>query len=590
MEEIIKKCLPTYEVVRKIGSGVYGVVYLVRDNLKERAVKIVPIQVERSFSYRTKTDLDSKISHDFYAVQEYYHKIKGDGVIEIYDFHLMDKQVTKQEARAYLVILMEYCPANLLDRVLDHYPLPGQTALTLMQQLAKILKRLSDRSQDAFIVKDLKPSNLLIDNNQQLIVGDLGGLQRISSMSTTTNAQFTPNWSAPELITHSGSAGVASLIFSYGFVAYFIWSGALPYEKSNFSERLRRIREKGIDFKRRDIPTKVRNLIRQCLQFKPEDRPADFDEILQRLDEASRQPVPRDHAEENASTASKPAKSATGRSGRKKTQAHTTQGTGKKSRPKNSGPHQIGDTWVEPITGMEFVWVPTGAFKMGSGAWDGEGKKDEQPVHEVFVDGFWLGRYPVTQAIWKQVMANSLWLKVRGGNPSWFKMGGQHPVEQVSWHDAQDFCQKLISMNKGRYHFRLPTEAEWEYAARSGGKPEKYPGGKVLDDVAWYSANSGMTTQPVGGLAPNGLGAYDMSGNVYEWCADFYHEDAYRQHDYNNPCHLHENNRRVIRGGSWCNFPSELRCSYRASVNADFKGNYLGLRLVMTPVSRKRHH
>mgnify|MGYP002338726196 CR=1 FL=1 len=238
---------------------------------------------------------------------------------------------------------------------------------------------------------------------------------------------------------------------------------------------------------------------------------------------------------------------------------------------------------------MEFVWVPTGAFQMGNGPWAGEGKKNEQPVHEVFIDGFWIARYPVTQAIWKQVMANSLWLKVRGSNPSWFKMGGQYPVEQLSWHDAQDFCQKLNSMNKGRYHFRLPTEAEWEYAARSGGKPEKYPGDKAVDQVAWYSANSGMTTQPVGELAPNGIGAYDMSGNVYEWCADFYHEDAYRQHEYNNPCHLHETPRRVIRGGSWCNFPVELRCTYRASVNADFKGNYLGLRLVMTPVSRKRN-
>jgi len=165
MEDIIKKCLPTYDVLNKIGEGVYGSVFHVRDNLKERAVKVVPIMVERSLSYRTKKELDSKISHDFYAVQEYYGKIKGSGVIEIHDFHLVDKQISKQEAKAYLIILMEYCPENLSDFVLDNYPLSPLQAKQLMRELAEILNRLSDRTKDAFIVKDLKPSNLLINKN-----------------------------------------------------------------------------------------------------------------------------------------------------------------------------------------------------------------------------------------------------------------------------------------------------------------------------------------------------------------------------------------------------------------------------------------
>jgi len=110
MDKLINKCLPTYDVLNKIGEGVYGSVFHVKDNLKERAVKVVPIMIERSLAFRTPQELDSKISHDFYAVQEYYDKIKGDGVIEIHDFHLMDKKISKQEARAYLVILMEFCP------------------------------------------------------------------------------------------------------------------------------------------------------------------------------------------------------------------------------------------------------------------------------------------------------------------------------------------------------------------------------------------------------------------------------------------------------------------------------------------------
>ncbi len=591
MDAIIKKCLPTYDVVRKIGSGVYGSVYLVKDNLKKRAVKIVPIMVERSVSNRSKKAMDSKISHDFYAIQEYYHRIKSEYIVEIYDFHLVDKQVSKQEAKAYLVILMEYCPHNLLDRILDHYPIPPDQALGLMTELANILKNLSDRSEDAFIVKDLKPSNLLINQQNKLVVGDLGGIERISSMSASTSAQFTPNWSAPELITHSTSGGITSLVFSYGFVSYFIWSGSLPYEKENFSERLRLIKEKGIVFSRTDIPVKIRSLIRRCLSMAPQDRPKDFNEILGSL--AAENPgaekyfLRRKTDRKPGRPGNPSAKQKQAESGYREADSQPVIENNTSARRKGKWSHQPGDTWEEPVTGMKFKWIPAGSFQMGCGTWDGSGKKDEFPVHEVFVEGFWLGTYPVTQDQWKRVMVNSFWQKVRGNNPSWFKMGGNYPVEQISGDDARDFTIKLAAINNNRYYFRLPTEAEWEYAARSGGKPEKYPGGKDPGEIAWFSANSGMTTQPVGTLAPNGLGVYDMSGNVYEWCADYYHEEAYRHHAPDAPVYDREASRRVIRGGSWCNFPGELRCTYRGSVYPDFKGNFLGMRIVMTPISRK---
>ncbi|MFW5874611.1 MAG: SUMF1/EgtB/PvdO family nonheme iron enzyme, partial [bacterium] len=522
-------------------------------------------------------------------------------VIEIYDFHLVDKQVSKQEARAYLVILMEFCPYNLLDRVLDHFPLPPETAEGLMTELAEILSRLSDRAGDAFIVKDLKPSNLLIDQDNRLIIGDLGGLERISSTSATGSAQFTPNWSAPELITHTGSAGIASLVFSYGFVSYFIWSGSLPHEQESFTERLRKIKGQDLEFTRSDIPFRIQILISRCLNFRPGDRPKDFKTILEYLSgELAEIPTPGKTQKSGGSggfqvsAARQDKKSAdidlqqhsrspdqTGQ-----TSHYKQADTGDSYRPYSA--HQPGDNWVEPTVGMVFAWIPTGVFQMGCGTWDAEGGRDELPLHEVFIDGFWLGKYPVTQDQWKKVMTGMLWYKVRGKNPSWFKKGDNYPVEQINWHDARDFIQKLTAINKGRYHFRLPTEAEWEYAARSGGGQEKYPGGKNPDKIAWYSANSGMTTHPVGMLEPNRLDLYDISGNVYEWCEDTYHDEAYRHHDYKNPLYSKNGARKVIRGGSWCNFPSELRCSYRASVNPDFKGNYLGLRIVMTPVSRKK--
>ncbi len=594
MEKLIKKCLPTYEVLGKIGEGVYGSVFHVKDNLKERAVKVVPIMVERSLSFRTEQDLDSKISHDFYAVQEYYGKIKGDGVIEIHDFHLMDKQVSKQEARAYLVILMEYCPENLSDHVIDHYPLPPEHAKTRMRELAEILNRLSNRAQDAFIVKDLKPSNLLINKNDQLLIGDLGGLQRLQSVSTAASAQFTPNWSAPELIINSAPAGIPSLMYSYGLVSYFIWFGRLPFDKEDFTERTRRIRDDGLPFTRSDMPYYIQGMIEKCLAFDPAGRPKNIDEILKILSGDKRLII------------DDPSLSASGSGGRSGNASAGTMYRGKlkpgklpvadvaAEQPKMdrnplSEMHKISDTWTEPITGITFMWVPSGAFLMGCGKWDGEGNKDEFPVHSVYIDGFWMAKYPVTQGDWKKIMAGAFWQKVRALtiNPSCFKTSPEHPVESVSWNDAQDFIQKLISLNRNKYHFRLPTEAEWEYAARSCGEKDKYAGGKNLNALAWYSTNSGMTTQPVGGKKPNALGLYDMSGNVYEWCEDNYSESAYKKHREKNPLISEDGARRVIRGGSWCNSPHEMRCTYRAGVSQDFKGNYIGFRLVMTSVNRK---
>jgi hypothetical protein len=159
-------------------------------------------------------------------------------------------------------------------------------------------------------------------------------------------------------------------------------------------------------------------------------------------------------------------------------------------------------TWTDPVTGMVFVWVPEGCYQMGCGSWTSNCYDDESPVHEVCVDGFWMGQTEVTQGQWQRVM---------GDNPSNFKKGDNYPVEQVSWDDAKEYIRKLNSMGSAK--FRLPSEAEWEYAARSGGKAEKYSGGGDVDSLAWHNSNSGSSTHPVKTKKGNGLGIYDMSGN-----------------------------------------------------------------------------
>jgi formylglycine-generating enzyme required for sulfatase activity len=223
-------------------------------------------------------------------------------------------------------------------------------------------------------------------------------------------------------------------------------------------------------------------------------------------------------------------------------------------------------TFTEPVTGMQFIWVAGGCFQMGSN----EGDDDEKPIHKVVVDGFWMGKYEVTQG---------QWLKIMGNNPSRFKKGDDYPVENISWHDCQEFIRRINA--KSRRKFRLPTEAEWEYACCSGGKAEKYSGGNDVDRVAWYYGNIEGHTHVVGRKAANGVGLYDMSGNVCEWCADWYGENYYLHCKRKNPCGPGSGLSRVNRGGSWYDFPWRVRSANRYGGRPGIRNDFLGVRLVL---------
>ena len=221
---------------------------------------------------------------------------------------------------------------------------------------------------------------------------------------------------------------------------------------------------------------------------------------------------------------------------------------------------------------FEMVYVEGGTFDMGATTEQGsDAESDEKPVHSVTLDGYYIGRCEVTQELWEAVM---------GRNPSKFK-GAQNPVERVSWSDCQEFVSRLNSLT-GRT-FRLPTEAEWEYAARGGKKSRhyKYSGSGNIDDVAWYDNNSGGSTRPVGTKSPNELGIYDMSGNVWEWCSDWY--GGYSAGAQTNPQGPSSGSRRVVRGGSWYRNARYCRVSFRNLDDPVSSNNNCGLRLVLVP-------
>ncbi len=225
------------------------------------------------------------------------------------------------------------------------------------------------------------------------------------------------------------------------------------------------------------------------------------------------------------------------------------------------------------------------------------------PEHKVKLGGFWIGKYPVTQAEY---------IKVTGNNPSKFKSDKNKPVEQVSWFDAVAFCNQLNEQygyphaydKEGRLlaadgkpvqsiaqvsGFRLPTEAEWEFAARGGKQSNgyEYSGGNDLKIVGWYKENAGSKTHPVGSLSPNELGLYDLSGNVWEWCSDWFDEGYYQfcqnQEHVEDPLGPASGSHRVIRGGSWINLAENCRVANRDRNYPDNCNNYVGFRLVFVP-------
>ncbi len=220
---------------------------------------------------------------------------------------------------------------------------------------------------------------------------------------------------------------------------------------------------------------------------------------------------------------------------------------------------------------FEMVKVEAGTFTMGATSEQANPDADEKPTHRVtLTKDYYIGKTEVTQALWKAVM---------GSNPSHFN-GDNKPVEEVSWNDCQTFISKLNSMTGKK--FRLPTEAEWEFAARGGNYSRcyQYSGSNSLNDVAWFTDNSGSTTHDVATKLPNELGLYDMSGNVWEWCSDWY--GSYSSNAQYDPVGPLSGSYRVRRGGSWGSFARRCRSSFRDGIYPGNGGSYLGLRLVLS--------
>ena len=241
--------------------------------------------------------------------------------------------------------------------------------------------------------------------------------------------------------------------------------------------------------------------------------------------------------------------------------------------------------------GMKLVYIKPGSFMMGSPTGKEKRSDVEGPQHRVTITkGFYMGAYEVTQEQYERVM---------GTNPSRFKKGGNYPVEKVSWDDAVEFCKKLSAQEGKTY--RLPTEAEWEYACRAGTTTPFAFGNTISTDQANYDGDytyvggrkgkNRKCTTPVGTFQPNAWGLYDMHGNVWEWCGDWYAKDYYGRSPETDPQGPTEadatkfdwGSGRVLRGGSWCSFPYGCRSAYRLGLDPSLRFNFSGFRVVCSP-------
>lgn len=234
---------------------------------------------------------------------------------------------------------------------------------------------------------------------------------------------------------------------------------------------------------------------------------------------------------------------------------------------------------------MEMVYVAGGEFLMGGTSEQGsDAESDESVIRHVTVGDFYIGRYEVTQSQWESVMGTSVSQQRNKFNTSssLYGTGPNYPMYYVSWEEANEFC-RILSRKTGR-NYRLPTEAEWEYAARGGEKSDgtKYSGSHLIDYAGWYTDNSGISAHSVGTKSPNGLDIYDMSGNVYEWCQDWY-GGSYDRSQTDNPTGPASGSDRVVCGGSWRNYAAFCRVSNRYSSSPGIRYFNIGFRVVRLP-------
>jgi formylglycine-generating enzyme required for sulfatase activity/predicted Ser/Thr protein kinase len=530
MKLLIQSC---YQPIKELGEGAFGKTFLAVNIDKPSQ----PECVIKQFSFTSAhPDLVQKAKELFYQEAQQLKRLgKHDQIPELYTYH-------EQENSLYLI--QEFVDGENLREELNQDG--AFNTAKVRQVLIDLLPVLEFIHSHEVIHRDIKPENIMRRrSDRKLVLIDFGAVKQATatSLQRTGTIIGSPAYQAPE--QGMGKAIFSSDLYSLGVSCLQLLTNMQPFDlydahEGEFVWRNYLLYQK--------VPDSLGKVLDQMTQGVVRSRYKSAKEVWQAL----HPPAPK------ASVLVPPKSSA--------------------SRSVNPFPktpfigkiiHKItGNSFIENLGSgvqLEMISIPGGTFQMGSHDYD-----REKPVHQVSIKPFYLGKYVVTQEQYRAVM---------GKNPARFK-GAKLPVEMVSWHDAIEFCQKL-SLKTGK-NYRLPSEAQWEYACRAGTQTKHYFGDdpRHLGGCGWYNGNSHRKTHPVGLRSSNQFGLYDMQGNVWEWCADNWHDNYYLAPNDGTPWMNNDDRSRcVMRGGSWNDNTINCRSAFRNKFNADFSYNNIGFRL-----------
>jgi formylglycine-generating enzyme required for sulfatase activity len=530
-------------VQRKLGAGGMGAVYLARNKLMDR-LEVLKVVNPNLLGHAGATD---RFLQEIRAAARLQHP----NVVTAY---------AGSRLGDLLVLAMEYVDGMDLDRLVkEKGPLPVAHACHYARQVALGLQH---AHEEGLVHRDIKPSNLILGRNGVVKILDFG-LAKVrceeegaNSGLTSENVMMgTPAYMAPEQATDARGADIRADIYSLGCTLYFLLIRRPPFVECSYPAALlahQQLRPKPVNELRPDVPAGLAAVVAQMLAKDPAVRYQTPGEVARELAPfikgkvKPQQPQPRSRRPRGPAVSDK--KQAVRQPGEIMTVSLPAGGT------------------------MSFAWIPPGTFQMGSDFDD-----SEKPIHLVtLTKGFYMGVYPVTQSQWQAVMS---------ANPSHFR-GDDRPVEMVSWDDCQKFCE-ILRQHTGKL-ICLPTEAEWEYACRAGTSTDFYTGNgeKALRKAGWFGGpthlgNSDMQTHPVGKRAPNAWGLYDMHGNVWEWCQDWY--GPYKGLRATDPLCTDKSKKktRVIRGGAWSAVYFACRASNRLGIAPSDRDSSGGFRVVV---------
>ena len=613
-----------YRVERFLGRGAFGDVYLVRTP--------------------DGTPLALKLIEDAQALDlseaELLRSFRHPNIVMLYDHRVEGKRIA---------FVMEYLRGGTLAELVEREgALPQEKALGLFAGICAGVKKAHEQGENGVIHRDLKPQNVLLDAHEVPKITDFGVAKALSRSMHARSATGTPHFMAPE-VTQAQPYGKPADVYSLGCLLYYLLTGEPVFPGENIVQvALKHARDKPAI--PADWPEPIRELVADCLEKDPGRRPADAGALLARLlavmeetlqpalgasnDPETAHGVEPGEGDNDSFPVEVPESDPEGTHGVGAVdgwEPPAPEGTGEEatdnlgeqpsvSRKKRrrwpaivavlaflivagiAGVYLVQSGTIDlalerpssepatseltstsqpvskpaptpkPTVPAGMVLIPGGSFQMGCVPGDSDCAAREKPRHRVTLDSFFMDVYEVTQGEYQRVI---------GTNPAKFNDCGPNcPVEMVSWNDAKSYCEKV-----GK---RLPTEAEWEYAARGGLEGKKYPWGDARATCDYAVMDHGgdgcgkdrtwqVGSKPKG---KNGYGLYDMAGNVWEWCEDWYGENYYASSSQNNPTGPLSGSARVLRGGSWLNYAWYLRASYRTGGTPTGSNGGIGFRCV----------